>query len=238
MKLTKFLTKQKFRPSLIGIFFNPYYIIRMRLLKGILLHKDEISGKVLDFGCGDKPYEDIFSANEYIGIDISESGHDNTNKSADIYYDGSKIPFGDNSFDSIFSSEVFEHIFNIDDILEELNRVLKQDGKMLITLPFVWFEHEIPYDYARYTSFGINHLLKKHGFEIISETKSSTYIETLSQMLIAYIYQTLIPSNISIKMILVPFLISPLTIISLIISKIAPAKKNFYLNNIILAKKS
>lgn len=51
--------------------------------------------------------------------------------------------------------------FHIQEIVKELNRVLKENGEMLITVPFVWNEHEIPYDFGRYTSFGIIDLLQK-----------------------------------------------------------------------------
>ena len=84
------------------------------------------------------------------------------------YYDGKVISFNDEFFDNAFSSEVFEHIFNIDEVLCEIHRVIKNNGKLCITCPFVWDEHVQPYDFARYTSYGIRHLLNKNGFELIN----------------------------------------------------------------------
>lgn len=55
--------------------------------------------KFMDFGCGEQPYRELFKVDEYIGIDIKESGHDNLSKKANIYYDGITIPFDDNYFD-------------------------------------------------------------------------------------------------------------------------------------------
>jgi SAM-dependent methyltransferase len=66
---------------------------------------------------------------------------------------------------------VLEHVFNPDDFLNEVNRVLKPSGKLLLTVPFVWDEHEQPYDYARYSSFGLRSLLEKHGFSIVKHEK-------------------------------------------------------------------
>jgi len=52
-----------------------------------------LSGKLLDFGCGRKPYKHLFSFDEYIGLDIVESGHNHEDEEIDVYYDGTKIPF-------------------------------------------------------------------------------------------------------------------------------------------------
>ena len=43
--------------------------------------------------------------------------------------------------------------------------------KIFVTTPFIWEEHETPYDFQRYTSFGIKKLFEKHGFDIISHKK-------------------------------------------------------------------
>lgn len=88
-----------------------------------------LSGKVLDFGCGSKPYKNFFDkCEQYIGCDIEVSGHSHDNENIDFYYNGKTLPFNDQEFDWIFSSEVFEHIFNLEEILSELNRVLVHEG--------------------------------------------------------------------------------------------------------------
>jgi ubiquinone/menaquinone biosynthesis C-methylase UbiE len=79
----------------------------------------------MDFGCGKKPYKEIFGFDEYIGVDIEVSGHDNTQHDIDVFWDGKSLPFADNTFDSILASEVFEHVFELDAVLDELRRVLK-----------------------------------------------------------------------------------------------------------------
>ncbi len=132
---------------------NPFYFIRRALLKKVEEYAPQLSGKLLDFGCGSKPYQSLFTrASEYTGLDYEGEGHSHVNEKVDVYYDGKKTPFANQTFDSVFSSEVFEHIFNIDEILPEINRVMKKGGKILITCPFVWHEHEVPVDYARYTT--------------------------------------------------------------------------------------
>jgi SAM-dependent methyltransferase len=236
-KFKQIYLKAMFDPKGIGILINPYYIIRKGIYEGVYSNKIYLKGKLLDFGCGTKPYKDIIDVEEYIGLDIEESGHTHKMDQIDVYYDGKTIPFEDNYFDSVLTSEVFEHVFNLEEILNEIFRVLKPGGYMVITVPFVWEEHEIPYDFARYTSFGIEHLLKKTGFEIIDKKKSTNYIETIFQMVNVYIFQYVFPKNMFWKTILTPFIITPITIFGVLLSKILPKNKNFYHNNIIVAKK-
>lgn len=172
--------------------FNPgisheYYFIRQVLLKGISSNCNLLSGKLMDFGCGSKPYKSLFTnITDYIGVDYNGEGHPHDHETIDVFYDGKTIPFADSSFDSVLCSEVFEHLFEINAILDELNRVMKVGAKMLITCPFSWNLHESPIDYARYTPFALTHLLEKHGFKVIKQEKGGTFVQTLFQMITVY----------------------------------------------------
>ena len=159
--IKKCISEQNFNPGFMGIFTNPLYIIRKRLFQSIVSNKMYLKGKMLDFGCGKRPYEKYISVEEYIGLDIESSGHNHEEEKIDVYYNGRNIPFNDNSFDSVFSTEVFEHVFNLNVVTSEIYRVLKPSGHLLISIPFVWDEHEAPYDFARYTSFGIKSILEE-----------------------------------------------------------------------------
>ena len=128
--------------------------------------------KILDFGCGDGRYKKFISkTNDYTGIDVEESGHLNTAKKYDIIWNKKKLPFENDYFDAILMTEVLEHIEDIDTTLKEIYRVLKKNGSILITVPFMWKEHEKPYDFQRFTSFGLKKLFQKNGFEIINQKK-------------------------------------------------------------------
>lgn len=118
-----------FPEGVFAFFFNSRYIVR----KNLYFHIKELAkcaeGDILDFGCGSKPYKELFShCKSYVGCDIETSGHDHAKEKIDYYYDGKTLPFADGTFDWIFSSEVFEHVFNLDEILDELNRVLVHGG--------------------------------------------------------------------------------------------------------------
>lgn len=241
-KIKKFIKKQDFEPTLPGLFLNPAYIARKNLLSNIRKYaRHFLGGHLLDVGCGTKPYQKIFNVDLYMGLDIKGGGHDDNAKNADVYYDGKTIPFPDSSFDYVISIEVFEHIFEPDHFLDEIHRVLRPYGLVLLTVPFVWEEHEVPHDYGRYTSFGLNSLLSKKGFKVIENIKSGNYIDTLTQMFASYIYATFSTEHRYFKYlnILVTMLLcSPILISGLLLSKILPENQNLYLDNIILARKS
>lgn len=237
-RIKQFNTRQQFMPSFLGVFFNATYLNRRTIYQSILKNKANMSGVLLDFGCGSKLYEPIFDTTKHIGVDLEvNEGHSNPTDKVDFFYDGKKLPFEDHYFDSVFSSEVFEHVFNLEDIIREITRVLKPGGNLMITIPFSWPEHEQPNDYARYTSFGIKDLLTRSGFKISIHEKGPSYIETVFQQLINYIYFVLFPSNNTLKFLLTPFFISPFTLMAIVLGKILPRSDANFINQIVVAKK-
>lgn len=236
-KVKNKIKKDQFIIGVSSILTNPFFIIRKGIYDALKDVSLEMKGRLLDVGCGSKPYKQLFDVEEYIGIDVDQSGHPHDNEDIDIFYDGKRIPFSDNYFDSVFASEVFEHVFNLNELMMEISRVTKKGGKLLITVPFVWDEHEVPYDFARYSSFGLKHILESNGFEIIYSKKTTTFVETLSQLFISYIYQCIFPKNKIIRFVLTPIFIMPLSLVSKIISKILPDSRSFYHNNVICSVK-
>ena len=235
-KLTFLIKQQSFHPSIASIFIHPFYFIRRDLYKSIKQFAPMLKGKLLDFGCGRKPYEGLFRVDEYIGIDIEKSGHDHIRSKVDVFYDGKHIPFPDGSFDSLFCSEVIEHIFEPDEILQEISRVLKIGAKALITVPFCWNEHEIPYDYARYSSFGITHLLEKNGFRIIHLNKSGNFARVNFHLWALYFFE-LFSRFKKVGYMLSLLFIAPINILGSILLLLFPRNQSLYFNNIIIAEK-
>jgi len=236
-KLIDFYKQQLFFVNFASIFINPNYFSRKGLLKYIRKEASNLSGRLLDFGSGRKPWRSLFKVDEYIGVDIAESGHDHHDSRIDVYYDGRIIPFESNSFDSIFASDVFEHLFNLDEILDELYRVLKPEGQMLVTIPFAWNEHEAPYDFARYTSFGIRAIMERHGFEITRLHKTTSGFETVCQLFNTYIIENIFPKNKALRTLLMIVITGPLTLLAVLLNYILPDNKSWYLGMVLLAKK-
>lgn len=236
-KLKQINRKQQFQPGLFGLFINPNYFIKKGVYEGVRKYSTYLSGKVMDFGCGNKPFLNLISCKEYVGVDYPSEGHDHANDQVDVFYDGKKLPFADEAFDSIISTEVFEHIFNLEEMLMELNRVLKINGNILVTLPFVWIEHEQPNDFARYTSFGISSLMKKCGFEIIHHTKSTTYFQTLIQMVNGFVYHNLLKEYKFLRFLSIPAFTLPMNVFGVLLNPLFKDSGEFYLNHVIVAKK-
>lgn len=226
-----------FRPGRL----SPVWLIRRRLLQGIKTYAPEFSGRMLDFGCGSKPYKALFEVDEYIGLDYDGEGHDHTNEEIDFFYDGKTIPFDDKSFDCILATEVFEHLFNPDEILKEMHRVLRPGGKLLITCPFAFSEHEQPIDFARYTSFGIKDLVQRNGFKIIRQEKLGNAIEAIWQFRITYweFYIIKFVRKIPVIRTLARLLVfGGMNTAAQITGSIFPESKDLYLSNLLLVQKS
>lgn len=237
-RVKDYLLREQYRPTIIGFFINPFFYGRYSLNNHIKKMSVLIKGEVLDVGCGSKPYQDIFSrAKNYIGLDVEQSGHNSNSKKADVFYDGIHFPFSGESFDSAVCFEVLEHVFNPEIFLGEINRVLKDGGTLLITVPFIWDEHEQPYDYARYSSFGLKYLFNKSGFRIIEHSKYLNDLRMISLLINVYFYKTFrrfFPGVIAWFFIL--FFTIPVNLLGLI-SFLFPKNDDLYFGNIFLLKK-
>lgn len=236
-KIRKRLSKQDFNPDWLGLFVNPFYFARKGLYKNISELAVQIKGgKLLDVGCGTKPYRNLFRVESYDGLEYNTLEYGES-KNAEYFYDGHTFPFENESYDNIVSNEVLEHVFNPDEFLSEINRVLKMDGKLLLSVPFVWDEHEQPYDFARYTSFAMRHLFEKYGFEIIEYRKSVNDLGVVFQLLNDYIYKKMIKRGRLKHRIIVNSICSIFNILGAILVKITPKNDDLYLDNIVLVKK-
>lgn len=233
---SKYYLDKQFFPSGGGMFLNPFYFARSGLCEAMSKYAPMLSGRLLDVGCGSKPYQKLFSVDAYIGLDI-DSEASRQRGIADHYYDGVLFPYSDASFDCILCNQVLEHVFNPEEFLGEMLRVLRPGGKLLMTVPFVWDEHEQPFDFARYSSFGLRALLERHGFHIVDQHKSIADIRVVFQLINAYIYKLTISSNKYLNILFMLFLMAPVNIAGEFLAKVLPKNKDLYLDNVILAKK-
>ena len=74
-KLLYIYKKQQFIPNVLSIFINPFYFIRKGLFEKISENASQLNGTLLDFGCGAKPYKELFNVEKYIGVDIMNKAH-------------------------------------------------------------------------------------------------------------------------------------------------------------------
>jgi len=229
--------QEMFSPGLMGIFINPFYFARKELYREMTRFSCQISGKILDVGCGSKPYQGLFtSVSEYIGLEY-DTPQNRVAKRADYFYDGNIFPFEDTSYDGVICNQVLEHVFNPDQFLHEILRVLKPGGDLLLTVPFVWDEHEQPWDYARYSSFGLKSLLERNGFVVVEQRKTNADARVLFQLINAYLYKILQTSNAKVNLLVCVVIMAPFNVLGILLGKLLPANPDLYLDQVVLARK-
>ncbi len=139
-------------------------------------------GKLIDIGCGVKPYKDMLShlVTEHVGVDHQITVHDKSN--IDLFGTAYNIPADENSFDSAICTAVLEHLEEPEQAIRECHRVLKKGGYAIYSVPFIWQLHEQPRDFFRYSKYGLQYLFEKVGFEVIEVRPLSGFAVTFIQL--------------------------------------------------------
>ncbi len=121
--------------------------------------------RILDYGCGTRPYEDWFrgAGAQYLGADI-DGRHEVL-----VRADGT-LAAPNGAFDLVASFQVLEHIWDLATYLGESHRVLKPGGWLVLSTHGTWFYHPHPGDYRRWTAEGLRKEVEAHGF-ILSEIR-------------------------------------------------------------------
>ena len=173
-------------------FLNPskrrsHYLERISIVNSLKKVRHQVKpGIILDVGCGMKPYKSILntSGSTYYGTDypITMDGSYGKSTNADFFSESSLMPFNDNTFDTLVSTQVLEHVSDPKKVIQEMCRVLKPGGILILSAPMTWPLHEEPYDFFRYTKHGLRYLMQKTNFKILDEIPRGNNITTISQM--------------------------------------------------------
>ena len=119
-------------------------------------------GRVLDFGCADRPYRDLFPESvDYVGADLPG----NPEAAVFIRPDGT-VPLESASFDVLISTQVLEHVADPALYLAESFRLLRPGGRMLLSTHGLMVFHPDPVDYWRWTGAGLRRAVQAAGFEV------------------------------------------------------------------------
>ena len=133
---------------------------------------------VLDAGAGHGPYRQLFAHARYESADFAQLGTDYV--PLDYVCDLTEIPVADSRFDAVFCNQVLEHLPDPLAALGELHRVLRPGARLLLTAPLFYQEHQVPYDFYRYTQFGLRHLVERAGFVVDELRWLEGYFGTLA----------------------------------------------------------
>lgn len=188
-KFIPFITMDTNAPEV--AFYNSSYL-NWKHLKNAMkkASKNHISGICIDVGSGNSPYKKYLTTEKYISVDKKDTKastyRQNQNK---IDADAKNLPFDDKYADTILLNQVLEHIDDYELVLSETSRVLKDDGKFILSVPFIYHIHSEPNDYFRFSEYGIKYILKKHNFKIL-EFQYLGYIgTTLISILNSFLWQ-------------------------------------------------
>ena len=170
---------------------TPYNILVQGIVQKHLnrVGKQYFSGRLIDIGCGTKPYQPLFEPylREHVGVDHEQTFHDKSN--IDLFGTAYQIPSEDMSFDCALCTAVLEHLEEPEVALKECFRVLKYNGIAIYSVPFIWHLHEEPRDFYRFSKYGLKYLFEKVGFEIVELNALSGFWVTFGQLLVYNLYR-------------------------------------------------
>jgi 2-polyprenyl-3-methyl-5-hydroxy-6-metoxy-1,4-benzoquinol methylase len=107
---------------------------------GILLKMAGEGRSILDLGCYNGRIGSLLRAagNKVFGMDLSEYALKTAHEKGliPLKADASEVlPFKDNTFDVVVAAEIIEHVFNIENFLIEIRRILKKEGSLVLSTP-------------------------------------------------------------------------------------------------------
>jgi SAM-dependent methyltransferase len=157
----------------------------------------ERPGTFLDIGCGSGEYLHLMKAKgwQVKGVEPSQFGASQGQREGLEVVHGTLLDahFPDNSFDYIRSNHSFEHVPNPDEVLREVHRILKPDGKLFLGIPNTasiaykvfgkyWWYLGIPVHTFSYSTSNISALLRRTGFHVDRVYYQSNYSSILGSL--------------------------------------------------------
>ena len=151
----------------------------------------------------------------------------------DVFANALKLPFDNNKFDTVLCFEVLDDVPEPGELFCEINRTLKQDGTLILSVPQMWNIHNAPYDYYRYTRYGLKYQAEKHGFRVLSITGVGGFWARSAAVFMRFLYKFGVNSLIR-KFI--GFIAAPLQVLFSIMDK-QFYSENDVICNLLVAKK-
>ena len=126
------------------------------------------SGRLLDLGCGHVPLYGVYRdlVNENVCVDWENTLHVNPylDMTADLT---GELPFPSSSFDTIIMTDVLEHLPEPLFAMNQVSKVLRPGGKLILGVPFFYWLHEKPHDFYRYTEFALRRFCELSGLSVL-----------------------------------------------------------------------
>jgi SAM-dependent methyltransferase len=129
--------------------------------------------RTLDIGAQNGPYAAHFPNRVALDIQPAAGVH--------VIGDAQALGFPDDTFEAILCTEVLEHLPEPQRAIDEMWRVLRPGGTLLLTTRFLFPIHDAPHDYFRFTKYGLRHLLRR--FEILDLEEETDSVATIAVLL-------------------------------------------------------
>jgi SAM-dependent methyltransferase len=167
--------RQRLHPGI----FDAHYLHLKDLAALLARIAPQVQGDVFDYGCGGAPYRGLFAqCSRYVGADV-EAGP----KVDRVLRPEGLTNEPNASYDFVLSTQVLEHVQNPRQYVEECSRILRPQGRVLLTTHGMFEEHGCPHDYQRWTPIGLEGLFRQGGFEIVESGKLTTEIRGMIQLM-------------------------------------------------------
>jgi len=149
---------------------HPQWLLGRRAIPSGLARS---SGMLLDIGAADRWIEPLLPETvSYVALDYPPTGQALYGAKPHVFGDAAQLPFGDDSFDVVTCLEVLEHVADPAQVLMGIARVLKAEGRAWISMPFLYPLHDAPFDFQRYTEYGLRRDMRRAGLTVVSLRKS------------------------------------------------------------------
>jgi SAM-dependent methyltransferase len=157
--------KDRMRAALARSVLHPRWIGRVYMEPALQEASVFAGGVLLDVGCGRRPYEALFAGrvSRYVGVDWPRRADPSA---PHVVADATRLPFRAVCADTVLATELMEHLASPDRFLEEVARVLRPSGTLILSVPFLEPLHEEPRDFYRFTPHGLRAVLARHGFAL------------------------------------------------------------------------
>ncbi|MHC4549467.1 MAG: methyltransferase domain-containing protein [Planctomycetota bacterium] len=140
--------------------------VQIRAYEALL--REHVRGRLLDLGCGAVPYFGLYRdrIDGCVCVDWPRSAY--ASPHLDLHADlNAALPLADATMDTVLLTDVLEHVARPGPLVREIARVLRPDGKLIATVPFLYRLHEEPHDYYRYTEHALRRFCDEAGLDVV-----------------------------------------------------------------------
>jgi SAM-dependent methyltransferase len=145
--------------------FHPQWHVSRYSQQIVKYVREHVSGLILDVGCGRMEISRMLTPgrHHYVGLDYPATSIEWYGTRPHVYADGERLPIRSASVDVVLALNVLEHLRDPFACLTEIRRVLKDGGRCLLEVPFLYPIHDAPRDFSRWTQYGLEELLREHA---------------------------------------------------------------------------